>query len=198
VGGVTRAPINRYDIDERVFTEGDVDLVATARWFEDLVADPHPDDEVSTALLLLIAGDYQAMAGQHEAALVLFQRAVADGGECTPDARCSLLSGLLEVGRSEDAAVLAAEIKRDRLPDPDVYLHVGETYETRGDLAAATSWFTAGLVRFLHDDDVSDFAVETLAGSRSRVREAQGFPMDDYDELAEEMLEARLEDADLD
>jgi hypothetical protein len=196
VGGVTRGPIHSYDIDERVFAEGEVDLVATARWFEDLAADPHPDDEVSTAMLLVVAGDYRAMAEQHEAALDLFQRAVADGGECTPDARCSLLSGLLEVGRNDDAAALAAEIKAARLPDPDVYHYIGETYEMRGDLAAATTWFTAGLVRFLHDDDVSDFAVETLAGSRSRVREAQGFPMDEYDELADEMLEARLDDTD--
>jgi hypothetical protein len=128
----------------------------------------------------------------------LFERAVADGGECTPDARCSLLSGLLEVGRTDDAAALAAEIKAARLADPDVYHHVGETYETRGDLAAATTWFTAGLMRFLHDDEVDDFAVEMLARGRKRVREAQGFPMDDYDELAEEMFEMRLEDAELD
>ena len=198
MGGVTRGPIDRYDIDERVFAEGEVDFVATARWFVDLAADPHPDDEVSTAMLLLVSGDYQAMAEQHEAALDLFRRAVADGGPCTPDARCSLLSGLLAVGRAEEAASLAAEIKSARLPDPDVYHHVGETYEDRGDLATATMWFTAGLVRFLNDDDVSDFAVETLAGSRSRVREAQGFPMDEYDELAEDLREARFENADLD
>jgi hypothetical protein len=196
VAGVTRASIDMEDLDARVFAEGEVDLVATARWFEDLAGDPHPDDEVSAAMLLLVAGDYRAMAGEHEAALALFQRAVADGGACTPDARCSLLSGLLEIGRTDEAAALAAEIKAARLPDPDVYLHVGETYETRGDLAAATTWFTAGLVRFLHDDGVDDFSVEQLAVGRSRVRGAQGFPMDEYDELAEEMLEARLEDGD--
>jgi hypothetical protein len=138
------------------------------------------------------------LAGQHEAALERYQRAVADGGECTPDARCSLLAGLLEVGRTDEAAALAAEIKAARLPDPDVYLYVGETYETREDLATATQWFTAGLVRFLHDDDVDDFAVEQLAVGRSRVREAQGFPMDDYDELAEEMFQAHYDDAELD
>jgi tetratricopeptide (TPR) repeat protein len=181
-----------------VFADDEVDFVATAHWFEGLAADPHPDDDVSAAMLLVVAGDYLAMAGQHDAALVLFQRAVADGGECTPDARCSLLSGLLEVGREDDAAALAAEIKAARLPDPEVYHHVGNTYETRGDLAAATTWFTAGLVRFLHDDGVDDFAVEQLAVGRSRVREAQGFPMDEYDELAEEMHEAHYEDLELD
>jgi hypothetical protein len=198
VGGVTRAPIDEDDLDARVFINDEVDFVATARWFEDLTGDPHPDDAASTAMLLVLAGGYLALAGQHEAALQRYQQAVADGGVCTPDARCSLLAGLLEVGRDDEAAVLAAEIKRDRLPDPEVYQYVGEAYETRGDLATATHWFTAGLVRFLHDDDVADFAVELLATGRRRVRRAQGFPMDEYDELAEEMHEAHYEDVELD
>jgi hypothetical protein len=196
VDGVTRGPIDEDDLDARVFTDDEVDFVATAQWFEDLAGDPHPDDAASTAMLLVVAGDHLAMAGQHEAALERYQRAVADGGECTPDARCSLLAGLFEVGRGAEASALAAEIRAARLPDPWVYHHVGETYETRGDVAAATTWFTAGLLRFLHDDDVDDLAVESLAGARSRVRGAQGFPMDEYDELAEEMLEVRLDDLD--
>jgi lipopolysaccharide biosynthesis regulator YciM len=182
---MTRAPLTMDDLERRVMLpNGKPDLPGTAVWFEQLAADPQPDDEMSAAQLLVIAGDFWALADDQDRALVVLRRAVTDGGECVPDVRCSLLTGLLRAGHQHEAAELEAELRAARLRSPLVYEYVGEAYEEHGDLATATRWLTTGLLRAIRDDDVPDHEVQLLMQSRSRVRAAQGLPPDDFDEAA--------------
>lgn len=160
------------------------DLPATAQWFEELAADPQPDDEASAAQLLVMAGELWALDEDHDRALDLYRRAVADGGACTPDARCALLDGLLKVGAVDEAARLAGQIKAERPRDPQVYVYVGEAYEAHGDLAQAIQWFTSGMFRTMRDEDCPDQDVQVLRMARLRARQAAGFPPDDFDRLA--------------
>jgi hypothetical protein len=179
---MARPPLLEDDLDRRVMGPGrKPDLAATAAWFEDLAGDPHPDDVPSVAELLVVAGEYWSLAGDAVRALDLFRRAVEDGGVTQPDARCHLLGGLLALDRRDEATRLAAEIKAARLPDPEVYAYVGEAYEWHDDLPAATQWFTAGMLRAMRDGAPQWMVVHLMRG-RARVREAQGFPPDEYDE----------------
>jgi tetratricopeptide (TPR) repeat protein len=179
---MTRPPLREDDLDRRVpGPGGKPDLAATAAWFEELAADPNPDDAPSVAELLLVAGEYWSLAGDATRALDLFRRAVSDGGATQPDARCHLLGGLLALDLDDEAAAVAADIKAARLSDPEVYAYVAEAYEWHGDLPAATQWFTTGMLRGMRDG-APQWAVVHLMRGRARVRQAQGFPPDEYDE----------------
>lgn len=149
----------------------------------------HPDDEwLTPAVLLVHAGGVLGLAGDHEAALVLFQRAVAAEGHAPPDIRCYLHHGLLKVGDTGGARRLAEEVRRSRPTDPDVYLLIGENYELADDLAEANRWLTMGMLRATRDPTDRNVVAERsrtmLVNARRRVRRALGFPPDDYDAIA--------------
>ena len=71
---------------------------AAAAEYEAWAAEPHPDDEVSVASLLVSAGEQLALGDDMEGALALYQRAVNDGGHSVPDSRCYLIGALLQLG----------------------------------------------------------------------------------------------------
>lgn len=169
-------------------TEGDLEAIQPPDVVERWAAEPHPDDEVSVGDILVHASESARYAGDLERSVDLARRAVATGDPVVPDTRCYLLHGLLETGRDEEAAELAQELRRIRPVDPDVCELVGESYELTGHPDDAIRWFTRGLVR-AERDDLPGF--EQLAIGRARVRQAQGFAPDDYDELANETLERR-------
>ena len=79
-----RRPLTEDDVEERMWSasRGDRQRAhrAAAAEYEAWAAEPHPDDEVSVASLLVSAGEQLALAEDLEGALALYERAVTDGG----------------------------------------------------------------------------------------------------------------------
>jgi tetratricopeptide (TPR) repeat protein len=177
---MTREPISQDDF-EAVEAETD-DHARIAAIYEEWARNPHPDDELNPSQLLVAAGEYRDYAGELDAALSLIRAAVATGGTVEPDARCYLVHALLRAGLDDEAGTLARAIRADHPTDPDVYELTGEAFEAGERVAEAIRWFTAGLLRAIDAQD--PIAVRDLAGARWRVRRAQGFTADEYDEIA--------------
>jgi predicted Zn-dependent protease len=154
-----------------------------AAWAEE--THPEDDGEVTPALLLVKAGEQLGFAGDHEAAVIQFRRAVTAAGDVPPDVRCYLHHGLLQVGDVEGARRIADDVRRSKPVDPNVYEMIAEDHELAGDLPQANRWLTLGLQRQLaqaEDGDVPDDA-SLLLVARRRVRRALGFPPDEFDAL---------------
>lgn len=153
--------------------------------YEAWAADPHPDDEVSGATLLVSAGEALGFAEDFEGALELFERAIRDGGAVWPDARCYRVGALLNLGRHDEADAATTELMRSRPRDPFVYQYVGQQYEFVDRLDEANRWMTAGVVRLLRTEDAAAPSVLMLMASRRRVRQKIGFDEDEFDVLAQ-------------
>ena len=171
---------------------------ATAQRLAAWAEEPDPRaGEVTPALLFVSAGEHLTAAGDLREAVVCFRRAVETGQYVPPDVRCYLHGALLRVGDLAAARNLADELRRERPIDGDVYLLIGENYESTGDLRAAHRWLTMGLQRAVNDvEDGDDLdAAEDAAGlmaARLRVRHALDLPLDEYDRLvASALLAAR-------
>ena len=138
----------------------------------------HPDDEPSTAELLAEAGWHLDLAGDTDAAVAVFRRAVdVEGRRAVPDPRCSIAAVLLASDRRDEAQAVADELRRTR-PDVSDCLAMAEVFETAGDLAQASRWTAIGLARIelSTDDELDAGEAEQLLVTRSRIRTAQGLP----------------------
>jgi hypothetical protein len=160
------------------------DHLRAAERYESWAAEVHPDDEVSWGDLLVGAAEQWKLAGEDEHCLDACRRAVATGDLVEPDTRCYLIGALVACGHRDEADKLAGEIRRERPSDPYVHLFIGEAYEMHGDPQQAITWFTAGMLTAMRDEDAATWDALTLMRSRRRVRHAVGFPPDEYDELA--------------
>lgn len=181
---MARRPLTEYQVEAIDFGFDGKDHASIARRLEDFAADPHPADAVNPAELLVTAAWHWRYAGDNARSLDCCRRAVADGGSVDPDVRGYLVSGLLHSGLTEEATALARDLMALRSTDGGLYVLVGEAFEEAGDLREATRWFTAGLVRSMRDEDAPAAHAIMLMHGRRRVRQAQGFPPDDYDELS--------------
>ncbi|MGY1680647.1 hypothetical protein [Geodermatophilus sp. SYSU D01176] len=166
---------------------------AAAEKLDAWAEEAHPDDrDVTPAALLVSAGEHLTEAGDLEAAVAAFRRAVAAGQHVPPDVRCYLHGGLLRLGDVEAARQIAEELRHERPVDGDVYLFLGENHELTGDLREAHRWLTMGARRALSDvEDGDDRAAEDAAGllmARLRVRRTLGLPLDEYDALVASAL----------
>jgi tetratricopeptide (TPR) repeat protein len=198
-GGRVRRPLTADDVEElyaraRTPEEHRATAQRLAAWAEQ--PDPRAAD-VSPALLLVSAGEHLTEAGDHGEAVACFRRAVEAGQYVPPDVRCYLHGGLLRVGDLDAARDMADELRRERPIDGDVYLLIGENYESTGDLRTAHRWLTMGVQRAVNDvEDGDDLdAAEDAAGlmaARLRVRHALDLPLDEYDRVvASALLAAR-------
>jgi tetratricopeptide (TPR) repeat protein len=151
-------------------------------------AETNRDDEVTPADLLSAAGWHLDQAGDTEAALDLYRRAVAAEGTTTPDARCLLHAALLQAGRLDEARQVADDLRRAR-PRIIDFAAMAETFELVGDLQQAHRWAAMGVNRLdltaTVDAADDDYEIVTLLDTRRRIREALGFPPDELDELDE-------------
>ena len=190
-----RRPLTADDIEElyaraRTPEEHRATAQRLAAWAEE--PDPRAG-EVSPALLFVSAGEHLTAAGDLREAVDCFRRAVEAGQYVPPDVHCYLHGGLLRAGDLDAARDLADELRRERPIDGDVYLLIGENYESIGDLRTAHRWLTMGLPRAVNDVEVGDDldAAEDAAGlmtARLRVRHALDLPLDDYDRVVASAL----------
>ena len=146
----------------------------------------HPDDEVTPADLLSAAAWHLGRAGDTEASLGLYRRAVTAEGTTTPDARSLLHAALLEAGRLDEARQVADDFRRSHPRIADC-ADMAECFEVVGDLEQAHRWAEMGVNRLEldapEDADDAESDVITLLDVRRRVREELGFPPDELDEL---------------
>lgn len=182
-----RGPLTVDDVEELETGAGTSEQHrAVAAQLRAWAEEPHPDDErITPAVLLVSAGEQLDLAGDNEAALVLFRCAVTAQGSAPPDTRCYLHHGLLRVGDGAEARKLADELRRERPTDGDVYLLIGQNYERADDLVEAHRWFTMGLTHMENQvqegNDLSAAGLAALALVRFRVRRALNLPPDEYD-----------------
>lgn len=184
-----RGPLSLDDVDElELAAETPRQRRAAAARLVAWSEERHPEDdaEVTPAMLLAHAGEQLTSVGDHEAALDLYRRATQAEGDVVPDVRCHLHHGLIEAGDLDAARRLAEEVRRSGPADVDVYLLIAEDYEAIGDLVQANRWMNLGLRRLvdeLEDPDgpPPDFVAAVFLTARRRVREALGFPPDEFD-----------------
>ena len=187
-----RGPLTLEDVEERANLAISIDPEVhrdAAADFQVWASDSHPDDdaEVTRGQLLVLAGEQLAMAGDREAALGLLREAVASGDATLLDARSYLVHALLDCGRTDEADKVAETPRRERGTDPRVHERVGHAYRDAKRPDVALRWFTMGLVRALREGDV--LVAPALMIARYEVRQAMGFPPDDYDAMSEEALD---------
>lgn len=139
----------------------------------------HPDDQPTTAQLLAEAGWHLDLAGDTDAALGVFRRAVTAQGGTVPDPRCSMTAVLLASGRVEEAREVAEELRRSR-PGVADCASMAQIFETADDLTEAARWTAIGLGRLdlATDDELDAGDAEQLLQTRARVRRALGLPPD--------------------
>lgn len=189
-----RAPKTLEDLDRLVV---DAELhgrhADLAERLEALAADATPRDDVNRGELLVAAAEQHRLAGDPSRSVALCRQAVADGSALRLDARAHLLAALAQAGEPEEARRVADEFRATKPCAPDVLLFVGEQLELMGDLNAALTWYTRGVLQAVRADGAGFIECLLFLGRR-RVRQEIGFPPDDFDELAEDMLAACAEE----
>lgn len=173
-----RGPLSQDDVEAAGGHHSPEGHRALAETVLGWAADPHPDDEVTPAELLVDAGWHLDLAGDTDAALAVFRRAL-EAGPTVPDARCSMAAVLLASERTAEAREVADELRRAKPPIATCSAMAG-VFETAGDLDQAARWTAIGLARLelSTDFDVVDGEAELLLTTRARVRAAQGLPPD--------------------
>ncbi|GAB3478102.1 hypothetical protein [Nocardiopsis coralliicola] len=143
------------------------------------------DSEISRAELFVRAGEQWEMAQEAERAAGAYQRAIDDGGTTIIDARALLAGALLELDRGPDAQAQLARLHREGPRNLPTFIHITETLQAHGDLAAAQEWATLGVERFRHQDVspfVHDLLMELLR-IRFRIRVDLGLDEDALDRM---------------
>lgn len=201
--GRVRRPRTADDVEElyaraRTPEERRATAERLAAWAEE--SDPRAGG-VPPALLFVSAGEHLTAAGDLRQAVACFRRAAETGQYIPPDVRCYLHGGLLRVGDLDAARALADELRRERPIDGEVYLLIGENYESVGDLRTAHRWLTMGVQRAVNEIEAGDDldAAEDAAGlmaARLRVRHALALPLDEYDRVVASSLLAARERSD--
>lgn len=190
-----RAPLTDEVLEEKVArasaagAEGHRQLAAQLlAWAEH----PHERDEVSTADLLVSAGEQFALAKDHARALDAYRAGAAGEVATSPDPRGFMVQALLDLGRTREAQELSEELRRTRPATPETYHLVGEAWEAAGDLDSANRWLTRGVL--LAESQGDQMAWAMLLLGRLRVRRALGFPPDDYDQAALDIVQDSIGD----
>ncbi len=183
-----RAPVTREVLQDKesLASTGAVTHHRVAAQLVAWATHPHDRDEVSVADLWVEAGEQFALAGEHTQALDAYQRAAGCAVATSPDARGFVIKALLDLGRTDQAQEASDLLRRARPATAVTYHLVGETWEAVGDLNQANQWLTRGVILAQHHDDLPDMALLLVA--RLRVREALGFPPDDYDQDAMDLM----------
>ncbi|MGI8577090.1 MAG: tetratricopeptide repeat protein [Nocardioidaceae bacterium] len=185
----------RRPSDSSEFTDQVLELLRRSgpagviRFCQELLDGEQLPEGVSRADLLTEIGQYSEIAGYADAAVVAYQDAIAEGRPWFSDPRQYLASWHFEHGDLSEGQRFLDEIWSERPRSPRVCHYVGELHEHRGDLAAAIRWLTAGALTAMRDDDAAPVEAALLLIARRRVRLAQGFTDDDYDEMAVELGE---------
>lgn len=186
-----REPVTLNDVLELEMAyqqaEGE-DLLPLARQLLALAEDPHPEDEHDPSGLLALAGQYFGDAGEVRTAEDLFHRALtASHGEGL-DPRCFLIDLYLETGRLDEAAALDNEIRKSRPELLVTYSVLGQAWSPH-DPRKALGWLNRGLDLAERTEQDDSATYDLLCVGRFHLRQEQGQDLDEYDEIALEVLD---------
>jgi len=185
-----RDPVSFNDVVqlEMSFAEAEgEELLPLARALLALAEDPHAEDDHAPGALFGMAGQYFGDAGDHETAEELLLLSVdLDDGEGL-DPRCFLVELYLDTDRVEEARSLDNEVRKRRSEELVTYSVLGRTWSAR-DPRRALGWFNRGLdlAERTDQDDTSTYSL--LCVGRFHLRQEQGQDLDEYDEIALEVL----------
>ncbi|MEV8439270.1 tetratricopeptide repeat protein [Actinosynnema sp. NPDC051121] len=159
----------------------------------DAELEQYPDERVQ---ILTEAAEECDRAGEHDRAVALLTRAVAEGGEEGGEARVALADVLFRLDRLEEARAQLDALRDERPSSAAPYHLAAELLEARGDLQEALTWFDMATAR-LTEQELAErdgefaflsYADNVLAGRR-RVRDALGMPRDEWDESVQSMAD---------
>ncbi|MET8094502.1 SEC-C domain-containing protein [Micromonospora sp. NPDC005220] len=162
---------------------------------EGRVADP--DD---TGYALLVAADILEQAGDLADALALATRAIAEQPDDNAYARAVRGGLLLRLGRSDEGMAELTALRPLLETDPEATYLIDELAES-GHAELALEWLTEALDAILErtrtqqyaSEDAQDEAAAMIYGlvqQRHDLREEQGLPHDEYDNLADRLRAA--------
>jgi len=128
------------------------------------------------------AGEQWLLADEPTEAVEQFEKAIADPGATSDDARVPLARAMFALGRTEEADALLREVRESGARSkPRTCDLVAELLTEQGDLPAALDWATAGVDACLRGDDRDELRL--LLRLRYRIRVDLGMPEDDYDKM---------------
>lgn len=167
-------------------------------------------DAAVAGYALTVAAEITADTDEPEVAIALAERAIEacerSGDTSTSHPSAVRADALFLAGRDEEAMTQLAVLRERLTEDPEAAMLVGEVLVAHGHAEVAEEWLTEALDTVLqrHDeleadpsdpayDHVSIVSFEVLQ-ARHGVRHELGLPHDEYDDLADEMME-ELEDS---
>lgn len=151
------------------------------------------ESELLRAVLFSVASFQASLANDPERALRLARLAVtageAQGDLLVLDVRVALYGLLRAQGLDQEAAELEASMRR-RLPDElESFDEMADALQALDDTGAAERWYAMG-IRFAETNGLTDdFEYGLLIVARSELRERLGKPQDEYDVLAEGIVD---------
>jgi tetratricopeptide (TPR) repeat protein len=129
------------------------------------------------------AGEQWLLADEPTEAVEQFEKAIADRGATSDDARVPLARAMFALGRIEEADTLLREVRESGARTlPRTCDLVAELLIEQGDLPAALDWATAGVDAILNSGEDRD-ELQLLLRLRYRLRVDLGMPEDDYDKM---------------
>ncbi|TCC43074.1 SEC-C metal-binding domain-containing protein [Kribbella sindirgiensis] len=167
-------------------------------------------DEADAGYALTVAAEITVDTDEPEVAIALAERAIEacerSGDTSTSHPSAVRADALFLAGRDEEAMTQLGVLRERLTEDPDAAMLVGEVLVANGHAEIAEEWLTEALDTVLqrHDeleskpsdpayDDVAMISFEVLR-ARHGVRHELGLPHDQYDDLADEMMQ-ELEDS---
>ncbi len=145
-------------------------------------------DEVSPRELLTEAGEQHELAGDEEAALALYRRAVGSTGRAALDPRCLLIHLLYRRGERAEADELEQRLRRSRPREASTYEYMGQVCVELGETTRALGWFNRGIT-LAEDEGLMEAQMGRLCLARWRLRESLGHDPDQFDQFGADYLE---------
>ena len=138
---------------------------------------------ISRAEAHMRAGEQWLLADDPAEAVEQFEKAIADRGATSDDARVPLARAKFALGHTDEADALLREVRDSGARTlPRTCDLVAELLIEQGDLPAALDWTTAGVDAILNSGEDRD-ELQLLLRLRYRLRVDLGMPEDDYDKM---------------
>lgn len=181
-----RAPLSEDNFDDlEIAVSGGsaADHRAAAEHLLALAKEAHPDDEISTADLLVAAGGQFRFADDPQRALDVLWRAHECGGWEDLDPRAVIVDVLLDQGEHARAQEVSEQVRKSRPRDGGTYLYLGELWEDKGETKRALGWLMRGIM-LAEQGGPPQGDLDMLCLGRWRIRQQDGQEPDGYDEVA--------------
>lgn len=176
----SREPITRDWFFANVSTR----TVLDGAGIEALTEDPHPDDELVPDELWWRAGLDHSIYGRDDDAERCWRRSMELAAPREELALGDLVVHLVESERVDEGVALLPRLRRNRTRTIITHILVGGALAEAGRQTEAHTWLTAGLDMPGEEQDAKELLVD-----RYRLRRDMGEPHDEFDEVAEDLLD---------